>query len=61
MSAEKKIVLGALLSVLLLDVLILGFGAYIGHNGMFQFGTEVGKVAFGTVLGALASAFSGRT
>lgn len=61
MGIDKKIVLGALLSVLVLDAFILAYGAHIGHNGLFEFGSEVGKVAFGTVLGALASAFSGKT
>jgi len=60
MSPMKKIILGGLLGVLLLDVIIVVIGAYIGHNGLFEFGAEVGKVAFGTVLGALASAFSSK-
>jgi hypothetical protein len=61
MSISKIIVLIAMLGVLLIDAGILIYGAAIGHTGMFEFGADVGKVAFGTVLGALASAFSGKT
>jgi len=60
MSSEKKIVLLAMLCVLALDGFVLIYGASIGHTGLFEFGADVGKVAFGTVLGALASAFSGK-
>jgi hypothetical protein len=60
MSTEKKVVLFAMLCVLIVDASILVYGAKIGHIGLFEFGADVGKVAFGTVLGALASAFSGK-
>lgn len=59
MSETRKYLLFALVGVLLIDVFILIFGVYSGHEGLFNFGAEVGKVIFGTVVGALATAFTG--
>jgi hypothetical protein len=58
MSTSRKIILLALLCVLLITVGMVGFGAYLGHNGLFELGAELVKFVFGTVVGALASAFS---
>jgi hypothetical protein len=58
---SQKFVICAMMAVLLLDVVIVVLGAWFGHTGLFQFGAETGKVVFGTVVGALASAFSNRS
>jgi hypothetical protein len=57
---SQKSVLIAMMLVLLINVLTVILGAWMGHNGLFEFGSEIGKVVFGTVVGALASAFSSR-
>jgi hypothetical protein len=58
MSTSRRAILVALLSVLLITVGMVGLGAYLGHNGLFDLGAELAKFVFGTVVGALASAFS---
>jgi hypothetical protein len=58
MPTQKMFVLMAFIVVLLIDTGILLYGANTGHTGLFEFGAEVGKVVFGTVVGALAAAFS---
>jgi hypothetical protein len=58
---SQRLVLYAMMAVLVIDVIIVILGAWFGHTGLFQFGSETGKVVFGTVVGALASAFSSRT
>jgi hypothetical protein len=58
MSTSRIIILIALFSVLLITVGLVGLGAYLGHNGLFEVGAELTKFVFGTVVGALASAFS---
>ncbi|MDQ6436422.1 hypothetical protein RB623_20420 [Mesorhizobium sp. LHD-90] len=58
MSTARIIVLVGLLGVLLIDVGILFFSVYAGHEGLFTFGAEVGKVIFGAVVGALTTAFA---
>lgn len=60
MSETQKLVLVAMMVVLVIDVVIVVLGATIGHTGLFQFGAETGKFVFGTVVGALASAFSSK-
>ncbi len=60
MSTSRVVILVALLSVLLITVGLVSFGAYLGHNGLFDVGAELTKFVFGTVVGALASAFSER-
>jgi hypothetical protein len=58
MSQTRKIILGTLVGILVLDAVMTGLGAYWGHNGMFEFGAEVGKYIFSTVVGALVTAFA---
>jgi hypothetical protein len=57
-STARIIILMALLCVLLITVGLVSLGAYLGHNGLFEVGAELSKFVFGTVVGALASAFS---
>jgi ABC-type Co2+ transport system permease subunit len=60
MTLSRMVILGALILVLLITVGLLSFGAYLQHNGLFEVGAELVKFVFGTVVGALASAFSER-
>jgi hypothetical protein len=58
MTALRLWILAALMLVLCINLAMLLIGAYWGHNGLFEFGAEVGKVIFGTVVGALVTVFS---
>ena len=53
-----RVVLSVMVGLIVLDSLIGGVGAYLGHEGMFAFGVEVGKFTWAAVVGAAASAFS---
>jgi hypothetical protein len=41
-----------------LEVTMMIAGSFLGHDGLFEFGREIGKYTLGVVLGALASAFA---
>ncbi len=59
MPSAQKWLLVCLMMVLVMNILVLVIGVWLGHEGMFNFGAEVGKVVFGTVVGSLSSAITG--
>lgn len=57
----QKFVVGALVGVLLLNVFVMLMGLYFGSQSTVTYAIETGKVVFGTVVGALASALPAGT
>jgi hypothetical protein len=60
MSVSRGHILIAMGTILALNVTLLLFGVYMGHEGLYETAAEMAKYSFSSVIGALAGAFSPR-
>jgi hypothetical protein len=50
-----------MLGIFVLETVLVLLGVVFAHEGLFEFGREIGKYTIGIVLGALASGFADKT
>jgi hypothetical protein len=58
MAHKQRFIVLCMIFIFSLEVMMMIAGSFLGHEGLFEFGKEIGKYTVGVVLGALASAFA---